>query len=84
MDMFELGEDTNKEHTNIINSCQESGIQNVILVGKTFNKLNKSKFKSYDNTETLVKYLKQNKIKDTLILIKGSRAMKLEQLVEYL
>lgn len=83
-DMFELGEDTNKEHINIINSCQESDIQNVILVGKTFNKLNKSKFKSYDNTETLVKYLKQNKIKDTLILIKGSRAMKLEQLVEYL
>ena len=83
-DMFELGEEANKEHINMINHCLSSGITEVYFVGEIFNGLNKTGYKSYDNTNSLMDQLKKQPITDAFILIKGSRGMKLEQLVEYL
>jgi len=83
-DMFELGEETNKEHINIINHCLNSGITDVRFVGEIFNTLNKTTYESYENTNALIEQLKKQRITDAFILIKGSRGMKLEQIVEYL
>ena len=83
-DMFELGEETNIEHQKIIDQCLKSGVSNVFLVGKIFNAINNTNYTSFDNTGDLVNLLKTQAIEDAFILIKGSRGMKLEQLVDYL
>ena len=83
-DMFELGEETNIEHQKIIDQCLKSGVSNVFLVGKIFNAINNTNYTSFDNTGDLVNLLKTQAIEEAFILIKGSRGMKLEQLVDYL
>ena len=83
-DMFELGEETNIEHQKIIDQCIKSGVSNVFLVGKIFNAINNTKYTSFDNTTDLVALLKTQAIEDAFILIKGSRGMKLEQVVDCL
>ena len=83
-DMFELGEETNIEHQKIIDQCLKSGVSNVFLVGKIFNAINNTKYTSFENTGDLVELLKTQSIEDAFILIKGSRGMKLEQVVDCL
>ena len=83
-DMFELGEETNIEHQKIIDECLNSGISNVFLVGKIFNAINNTMYTSFDNIGELVELLKTQAIDDAFILIKGSRGMKLEQVVDFL
>ena len=83
-DMFELGEETNIEHQKIIDQCLKSGVSNVFLVGKIFNAINNTKYTSFDKTTDLVELLKTQSIEDAFILIKGSRGMKLEQVVNCL
>ena len=83
-DMFELGEETNIEHQKIIDQCLKSGVSNVFLVGKIFNAINNTNYTSLDNTGDLVELLKTRAIEGAFILIKGSRGMKLEQVVDCL
>lgn len=83
-DMFELGEESEKEHINIINNCLNSGVQKIYLVGELFNKYNASAFSSFKTTAELIIELKKHPIKDAFVLIKGSRGMRLENVVEYL
>lgn len=83
-DMFELGDEAEKEHVHIINCCIQSGIKEVYLVGELFDKYNCSLFTSYKSTEEMKQALMENKIVNAFVLIKGSRGMKLEKLVEVL
>ena len=83
-DMYELGEEAEKEHINIINNCLNSGVQKIYLVGELFNKFNASAFSSFKTTAELIIELKKHPIKNAFVLIKGSRGMKLENVVEYL
>ena len=82
--MFELGEETNIEHQKIIDQCLKSGVSNVFLVGKIFNANNNTNYTSFDNIGDLITLLKTQSIEDAFVLIKGSRGMKLEQVVDYL
>lgn len=81
-DMFELGEESKKEHLNIINYCLSSGVNHVYLVGLEFHAVNATQFASFKTTNELALHIKKHPIKDAFVLIKGSRGMKLESLLE--
>ena len=81
-DMLELGEDSISEHQTIIDELSKYN-QEVILVGKEFNKC-KHNFTHFFNTEDAHVWIEKNPIKDMYILLKGSRGIKLEKLKEVL
>ncbi len=83
-DMFELGEYSNEEHKKVISFLTENKLNEVILIGSEFIKANVPKYKTFSNTNECLNYLKEQKIKNKTILIKGSRGMKLEILKEAL
>ena len=79
-DMLELGEESNKEHLEIITLTNELELD-CIFVGEIFHSLTKNSFK---NKRELVKYIQENNIHKKTILLKGSRGIGLEQLIENL
>lgn len=79
-DMLELGKDTDEEHLSIIRYCKANNL-NFITLGKQFLKFNENGF---ENKESLIEYIEKSKLIDYLILLKGSRSMKLEDLIVYL
>ena len=84
-DMLELGSESEKEHDAIIDLLHNKNISNVILVGPLFmNAVKNTKTNAFATSDEAVEYLKQNKITDSTILIKGSRGIKLERVVEVL
>lgn len=82
-DMFELGEQAHEEHQKIADMATGMKFTSVILVGANFYKTN-SRFLKFPTFEDLSQYLKQNKINKGNILIKGSRGMALERILDYL
>jgi UDP-N-acetylmuramoyl-tripeptide--D-alanyl-D-alanine ligase len=85
-DMFELGNDTSIEHQNIVNYIEEHINGNVNLIGKNFYKtiVKKPYIKKFETFEDLKSHLKTIKLDNAFILIKGSRGMALERVLELL
>jgi UDP-N-acetylmuramoyl-tripeptide--D-alanyl-D-alanine ligase len=84
-DMLELGEESTKEHDAIVNLLKEKNISNALLVGPYFKESGKlMNAKTFSNSEEVVEYLKQNPVINSTILIKGSRGIKLEKVVDWL
>jgi UDP-N-acetylmuramoyl-tripeptide--D-alanyl-D-alanine ligase len=79
-DMLELGVEANKEHQEIITLTNELKLD-CLFVGEIFHTLTKNSFK---NKRDLVKHLQENDIHKKTILLKGSRGIGLEQLIENL
>ena len=79
-DMLELGDYSTEEHSNIIKYCKELELA-CIFVGDEFGKVNTETFK---NTSNLKKFIKNNPIEEKTILLKGSRGIRLEDLVNVL
>ncbi len=82
-DMFELGTDSLKEHQYIANYCSELGFGTIILVGKIFSKIQTTNIQ-LTSFEELKRYFKERNINNTQVLIKGSRGMALERIVDFL
>jgi UDP-N-acetylmuramoyl-tripeptide--D-alanyl-D-alanine ligase len=82
-DMLELGEESEKEHQNILKLAQELGFSEIITVGKHFKNVNSSA-KAFENTPELIEYLKLNKIQSENILLKGSRGIALEKSLDFI
>jgi UDP-N-acetylmuramoyl-tripeptide--D-alanyl-D-alanine ligase len=80
-DMFELGSAEQEEHQSIVSLCEKLGFKNVFLCGKAFEKTT-SEYQKFNNIEELKKNFQINTYTDTLILVKGSRSMKLETLFD--
>ncbi|MFT6843643.1 MAG: UDP-N-acetylmuramoyl-tripeptide--D-alanyl-D-alanine ligase [Psychroserpens sp.] len=80
-DMFELGKDSLNEHQAIIDLVTSLNFDRKLFVGENFNlgKTNELQFKSYQDLE---EYLKKNPLDNQSILIKGSRGMRLERLLD--
>ena len=84
-DMLELGNESEKEHNSIINLLLKRNISNVILVGPYFMEAGKRiNAKVFSKSEEALEYLKQINPKEFTILIKGSRGIKLEKVVDVL
>jgi UDP-N-acetylmuramoyl-tripeptide--D-alanyl-D-alanine ligase len=79
-DMLEMGETSLKEHQAIINLVNELKLES-IFIGKEFSKINTT---AYNRTDAFAKFLNENPIKNKTILLKGSRGIELEKLVELL
>ena len=83
-DMLELGHYTHEEHQNTINQLKKGGIENAILVGPHFSASKTEGFSAFKNTAEAKKHLANQSILDHIILIKGSRGIALEQLLDQL
>ena len=84
-DMFELGQYENKFHQEIIDYCENLNINRVFLVGKIFSKtIHSRKFLSSANYIELSKRKEFKEIKNSNLLIKGSRGIQLEKLLEFI
>jgi len=91
-DMFELGDDSDLEHKKIVEKVANMKIAKAIFCGKAFSRsvhnldvtLTSAVTSIFEDKSDLAKYLIDNPINNTLILIKASRGMGLETLVEYL
>lgn len=84
-DMMELGKFSELEHLKIVDFLKEQRADNVFLIGPHFSKTQMPKtFKHFDSTKTFLTYLKDNPLRQHCILIKGSRAMQLEKVIEVL
>ncbi|WP_299225140.1 UDP-N-acetylmuramoyl-tripeptide--D-alanyl-D-alanine ligase [uncultured Psychroserpens sp.] len=83
-DMFELGDDTDKEHQYISDYASQLDIDKIYLVGEHFSRteLNSKKINSFKLFKDLKTELTKQSIIDSLLLIKGSRGMALERTLE--
>ena len=82
-DMLELGDESEKEHHSILDQAYSLNFDEIITVGNEFKKINATS-KSYLNSKELSEYLKSNKIESKNILLKGSRGIALEQILEFI
>ena len=82
-DMLELGDFSRAEHGKIIDYISKINVEAVYLVGQIFSSINisESKFKKFGDTEELIKSLDLTKVNNKNILIKGSRSIGLEKLI---
>ena len=94
-DMRELGDDSQKEHRNILDQALKMQTEKVLLVGVEFAKAYKELFAKkssgvkaakektevllFQDTPALEAYLEKNPLKDKTILIKGSHSIGLEK-----
>lgn len=84
-DMFELGQESAQEHKFILEKALNIKTDRRIFVGEEFYKLQTSfEAEFYKNTIEAIEGLKNKPIKQATILLKGSRGMKLERLVDSL
>ena len=83
-DMLELGQYTHKEHQGIIDQLKKGGIENAILVGPHFCAIKTTGYNAFKNTAEAKKHLANQSILNHTILIKGSRGIALEQLLDQL
>jgi UDP-N-acetylmuramoyl-tripeptide--D-alanyl-D-alanine ligase len=84
-DMFELGETSLIEHQKIADQLKSMDLSFIMLCGKQFANCNvPDHFLVFENGIDLKSYLLGNPLHDHFVLIKGSRGMKLETLLETL
>ncbi len=85
-DMFELGNDAKTEHQNIVDLALSLDINQLILIGENFHQSNTSskkgiQFKSFEDFKNDFEF---SLIKKGTLLIKGSRGMALERILDLL
>lgn len=85
-DMFELGTESDNEHLRIIEWAEKNKIE-TLFVGQHFYKHQQKQSEEvtfFENFDKLKAYLSDKKITEKTVLIKGSRGMQLERVLEYL
>ena len=82
-DMFELGTEAEKEHQNIVDFVERNFKNNVYLIGKNFYKTNtKQSTHKFSSFEDLKPELNNIYLENATVLIKGSRGMALERILD--
>ena len=84
-DMLEMGEYSRSEHQAVITRIIELGFHHVFLVGEIFDSLEVPQpWRKFPDTALVKQWLKKNEISEHSLLIKGSRKIGLEDLIESL
>ena len=85
-DMFELGNESIEEHESIVSYLKKEDQITCYFIGKDFylNKNSKNNLFFYKDFESFVVFLNENHFSNNTILIKGSRGMALERVLEYI
>ena len=82
-DMFELGADAEKEHKKIYRQATKTDADLLITIGTEFGKVKQRKLDMhFDNTDALKLWFNSQNWEGATILLKGSRGMKLEIILE--
>ena len=83
-DMLELGKYSDKEHLKIVKYLIKQKLGCVVLVGKNFKKAlkkTKTNFNWFENSILVEQWFKKQKFNDFTFLLKGSRGIKVEQIL---
>jgi len=85
--IFELGEIADKAHFEVGKLCRKYGIAFTAVIGENAQDVARGigdpeKYKIFDSHEEIVKYMKRFTQPGDVILIKGSRGMKLEKILD--
>jgi len=83
-EMKELGKDSKFEHQNIIKLIDDLGFENVLIIGNEYHNFCHPPYMFFDNNDKCKEFLLTNKITNSIVLIKGSRGAKLEEIFEIL
>ncbi len=87
-DMFELGDTSFKHHKNLAAVIKRNRINEVYAIGKMMKVLNAGlkksgiKYKHFPDRESLSEFISTKDFSDSVILVKGSRGMKMEDFVQ--
>lgn len=80
-DMRELGTESSIEHEQIMKLIEKHDL-NGFTVGEEFGKVKSTKMlKHFESVDQALYYFEKHPLKDTLVLLKGSRGIELEKLV---
>lgn len=87
-DMFELGEATEEEHSNVLENASKS-LYKVLVTGKNMEqaaqKNKRNNIIYFETLEEIANYIKKlDDIESTVFLLKGSRGMKMENIFLHL
>ncbi len=85
-DMFELGKEAAPEHQKIADLAKSLSFDYIYLIGENFFRTSNhnSTIQKFHSTKDMEDYLKTEKIPAKNILLKGSRGMTLEKLIDFL
>ena len=82
-DINELGKFSKQIHQKIPTILNQINNKKIILIGKEMSQINYENSLHFNNYKETINYLKTKKTKNTLILIKASRSLKLENITNY-
>ncbi|HOK86991.1 MAG TPA: UDP-N-acetylmuramoyl-tripeptide--D-alanyl-D-alanine ligase [Tenuifilum sp.] len=82
-EMLELGEYSTDEHKKIADLASSMNFDKIFLVGKGFANIN-GNFHYFDSALDCANYLRRNPLINATVLVKGSRGVKLEQVINVL
>lgn len=82
-DMLELGEYSAAEHSAVVDELCKAGFDKVILVGPEFVAVG-SDFLCFADVDEVLNYFDKNPLSGYYVLIKGSRGIKLEKVIDVL
>lgn len=86
-DMFELGNESKSKHIDLASFINQTKVDEVYSIGKMMKLMNqklngKTKVhQHFNDRESLKKHLKRFDTKNSVVLVKGSRGMKMEEFV---